>query len=58
MHDGATTAHFSRQARAFLDATYPDRWIGRNGPIPWPARFTDLNPLDFLWGHPKTSQST
>ena len=27
------------------------RWIGRSGPVPWPARFPDLTPLDFyLWG--------
>jgi hypothetical protein len=37
-----------RQASAFLDVTYSDRWIGRNGPIPWPACSSDLNPLDFF----------
>ncbi|KAJ8889279.1 hypothetical protein PR048_008777 [Dryococelus australis] len=27
-------------------------WIGRSGPIAWPARSPDLTPLDyFLWGH-------
>ncbi|KAJ8957000.1 hypothetical protein NQ318_012166 [Aromia moschata] len=26
-------------------------WIGKNGPIRWPAKNPDLNPLDFfLWG--------
>lgn len=26
-------------------------WIGKNGPIHWPAKSPDLNPLDFyLWG--------
>ena len=29
-------------------------WIGRNGPIPWPARSPDLSQLDFfLWGYIK-----
>lgn len=52
-HDGAP-AHFSRVAREFLDNAYPARWIGRAGPVPWPARSPDLNPLDFyLWGHVK-----
>jgi hypothetical protein len=30
------------------------RWIGRNGPVAWPPRPPDLNPLDFfLWGNVK-----
>jgi len=33
-----------------LDASYPNRWIGRGGIINWPARSPDLTPLDFfLW---------
>lgn len=52
-HDGAP-AHFSRQTRTFLDAHYPDRWMGRGGPIIWPARSPDLNVLDyFVRGHIK-----
>jgi hypothetical protein len=43
-HDGASV-HYRR---------YPDSWIGRGGPIHWPARSPDLTPLDyFLWGHVK-----
>ena len=32
----------------FLDATFPNRWIGRDGPTPWPTRSPDINPLDFF----------
>lgn len=57
MHDGAP-AHFSIQARQFLNRTYPNRWIGRGVEVPnqpWPPRSPDLNPLDFfLWGHLKS----
>lgn len=49
-HDGAP-AHFFRDVRQLLDEQYPNRWIGRGGPITWPARSPDLSPLDyFLWG--------
>ncbi|KAJ4448252.1 hypothetical protein ANN_10266 [Periplaneta americana] len=54
LYDGAP-AHFSRTARRYLDRRFPDRWIGRSGPIPWPPRSPDLNPLDlYLWGHLKS----
>ena len=49
MHDGAP-AHITVDVRHFLDATYPQRWIGRGGPVIWPARSPDLNPLDFFFG--------
>lgn len=53
-HDGAP-AHFSREVRAFLDTAYGTRWIGRGGPVAWPARSPDLTSLDFfLWGHLKS----
>lgn len=49
-HDGCP-AHFSRISREALDRDYTDRWIGRGGPVAWPARSPDLTPLDFfLWG--------
>lgn len=49
-HDGAPP-HTALQARRVLDASYPDRCIGRGGPVNWSARSPDLNPLDFfLWG--------
>ena len=38
----------------FLDATFPNRWIGRDGPTPCPPRSPDITPLDlFLWGYVK-----
>lgn len=44
-------AHYAVNVRAYLNFKYPDRWIGRLGPILWPPRSPDLNPLDFFyWG--------
>ncbi|CAH2011084.1 unnamed protein product [Acanthoscelides obtectus] len=51
--DGAP-AHNSRGTYHFLSTTFNDQWIGINGPIQWPPRSPDLNPLDyFLWGYLK-----
>jgi len=55
--DGAPP-HWGSHVRRFLDATFPNRWIGRDGPIPWPPWSPDITPhpppLDFfLWGHVK-----
>ncbi|XP_046435973.1 uncharacterized protein LOC124187828 [Neodiprion fabricii] len=48
-HDGAP-AHFSARTRQFLNERFPDRWIGGGGPVAWPPRSPDLNPLDYcLW---------
>ncbi|CAH2004529.1 unnamed protein product [Acanthoscelides obtectus] len=48
--DGCPT-HYSRIVRNWLDENYPERWIGRGGPVAWPPRSPDLNPLDFfVWG--------
>jgi len=53
MQDGAPT-HFSCFVTDVLSARFPDAWIGRGGPIPWPSRSPDLSPLDFfLWGYIK-----
>lgn len=53
-HDGAP-AHFSVDVREHLHRTFDQRWIGRGGPVSWPARSPDLNPLDFfLWGYLKS----
>jgi hypothetical protein len=48
--DGAPP-HYHRDVRAYLDQNLPGQWIGRRGPIEFPARSPDLTPLDFfLWG--------
>ncbi|GFV09067.1 uncharacterized protein TNCV_2951491, partial [Trichonephila clavipes] len=53
-HDG-TPAHFSADVQSALDTAYSDQWIGRGGPINWPARSHDLSFLDFFpWGHMKS----
>jgi hypothetical protein len=52
-HDGAP-AHWQRKVRAYLDKTFPRRWVGRNGEIEWPPRSPDLTPLDYyLWSYVK-----
>lgn len=54
MHDGAPP-HFNILVREHLSQVYGERWIGRGGPVAWPPRSPDLNPLDyFLWGYLKT----
>ena len=34
-----------------VSTVFPDRWIGRGGPVPWPARTPDLNPLHYFYGN-------
>lgn len=47
-------AHWTLIVREHLDNCFPGSWIGRDGPIPWPARSPDLTPLDFfVWGRAK-----
>jgi hypothetical protein len=46
---------FSALSRQHLNQTFSEQWIGRGGPVNWPARSPDRNPLDFwLWRHLKT----
>ena len=46
--------HMDMDVRESLNATFPSRWIGHDGPICWPPRLTDLTLLDFcLWGYVK-----
>lgn len=47
-------AHYRNIVREYLDNCFPNSWIGRRGPIEWPARSPDLTPLDFyVWGRAK-----
>lgn len=39
-HDGAP-AHYARPMREYLNSRFPE-WIGRGGPVPWPAHSPDL----------------
>lgn len=49
-NDGAP-CHYATRVRNYLNEVYPNRWIGRSGPISWPPRSPDLNPIDFfIWG--------
>jgi transposase len=51
--DGAPP-HYSLAVRAWLNEKFPGRWLGRRGPLEWPARSPDLTPCDFfLWGYLK-----
>jgi len=51
--DGAPP-HWGSHVRRFLDATFPNWWIGRDGPTTWPPRSPDITPLDFLlWRYVK-----
>ncbi|CAH0559093.1 unnamed protein product [Brassicogethes aeneus] len=52
-HDGCP-AHYSATAREVLNRDINGRWIGRGGPVNWPARSPDLTSPDFfLWGYLK-----
>lgn len=51
--DGAP-AHYAIENRRWLNNNFPERWIGRLGPIGWPPRSPDLTPVDFfVWGYLK-----
>ena len=56
--DGAP-AHSTNEVTNFLNAEFQERWIGRYGPIRWPARSPDLSPNDFfIWGYLKSKVYT
>ena len=53
-HDGAPP-HYTNRVRELLNELFPNRWLGRGGPVAWPPRSPVLTPLDYcLWGHMKT----
>lgn len=52
-NDGAPS-HYARNVRTYLNSQFREKWIGRGGPIAWPPRSPDLNPMDFfVWGYYK-----
>lgn len=53
-HDGASP-HYRVIVREFLDENFRNNWIGRGGPIHWPSRSPDFNPVDYhVWGSLKS----
>jgi len=41
--------------REYLIESFPNRLLGRGGPVAWQPRSPDLTPFDYyLWGHMKT----
>jgi len=53
-HDGAPP-HYTWHMREYLNKSFPNCWLGRDGPVAWPWRSPDLTPLDYyLWGHMRT----
>jgi hypothetical protein len=51
--DGAPQ-HWVRIFREFLGMHFPGRWVGRDGPIPWPPSSLDIILLNFfLFGYVK-----
>ena len=54
-HDGAPP-NYSRLVREYLNASFPNRCLGRGGPVAWLPRSPDVTPLDYyICGHMKTS---
>ena len=47
--DGAPH-HYANCVREWLEINFNGRWVGRRGPIEWPARLLDLTPMDFSVG--------
>jgi hypothetical protein len=51
--DGAPP-HYHRDVTRCLNQTFPGRWIGHGGYIPWPPRSPNLTSMDFpFWGFVK-----
>lgn len=49
--DGAPP-HWGQFVRDCLDENFPNRWVGSDGPIPWPTRLPGITPYNFVsfWG--------
>lgn len=58
MHDGAPP-HQTEKVRNQLTSVFLNRWIGKDGPVTWPAYSPDLNPMDFyVWAKIKETIKT
>ena len=44
------TPNWGSDVGRFLDAAFPNRWIGRDGPTPRPPRSPDITPLLLFMG--------
>jgi hypothetical protein len=52
MHAGAPPHFLLHIVGQYLNQTFGEQWIEREGPVNWPTRSTELNTSDFsLWGH-------
>jgi len=49
-HDGAPP-HYILHVRDYFNESFPNCWLGRGGPIPWPSRSPDL--YYYIWGQIK-----
>ena len=45
--------HWGLEVCQFLNETFPDRWIGHDGPIPWLPHSPDITLNFFLWSDVK-----
>jgi len=36
--------HYARRVREYLNEPFPNRWLGRGGPVEWPPRLPDFTP--------------
>lgn len=44
--------HNGRLVTTVLNEMFPNKWIGEQRPVQWPARSSDLNALDYFpWGN-------
>ena len=46
-HQDDAPAHYTHRSRRYFDNKRPENWIGRSGPVEWPARSPYLTPCDF-----------
>jgi len=56
VHADSAAPHFLPAFCEFSNKVFPEQWIGKGGPIAWPAPYSDLISLQFcLWGHIKSA---